>query len=1511
MKSPLVLLAIVLVLAATPCVASEPVPPFRPPDSVPNPWKEFNIDWKETWDQTLSANYNPVAWKTALEQDEALCRATDLILRLRQIELLEAMIRRFPGETQKRVEAYRTISQVYMSLGDRTRAAQWLMKLISDFPGQNAAAVDAYTGILRYAHPFDAMPDTRLWIDYAARGLGALEKAGAVPRDHPAAVLAKRHACLVLVHEHRYEEASRLLDRLKAAEGDQQWWLTERAALMEAAGHFAQAAELYEKAGNSALAASLRDRLGQSIPDDISRRPSQDLHRAWEELRGRAKLAGQPAFGDPTLVQRILELSTETGATERESDSSEVSSWIVADRMLRSLQPAEILPVRQMQDQSAGNIADRVLSSGDLDEAMWRFRRYPWAHSVHELLVDLGEAALREGRPHWAVRAFQDVMMRTDDPKLLAQARVGLWLALAQLEEERGVLDKAMADVPDGAPLPWQGVMAPSADIKQSIRSMVPAAGAPLEFSRLPRLQLRLPAALAGDEPVSHSPHLAGAGLGPWAIRRIEASGNLLCVLGHRQLACYDAKTMALRWVNSDSRAFYSPSEEQQRSRGSSGPSSAQPARRGVTLGTIRSSALVERWRPGTGTAPLRALCVLLSRADDKGASYDVAAFEASTDRVLWTTKGRAEWSALEPLNEPAAAEGRVYVMAAGLGTVFLVCLDGGDGRMLWKRPLGMLPANAQFYDLARAGSAVTVHQGAVYVSSSLGVVARCDARDGMVEWLRTYAGAVQNDRLGVQFRREGTPPLVAGERVLVAPRDHSGVIALDRTTGQLAWETFLVPSGGIIGATDKQLVLQGEGSLAALDLDSGSEIWVRAIDGMEEGVAVVAGPQVLVVSGGKASRVAAATGAVIEEMPLSRGPGTGHVVLPDASIVEVTEETQAPAAERGGVQGPLGLPLVKSWSLRCGNPLLILPGEHGPPHMFGVLSGRSVWCILTQPECRVAWQTRLTGYPDSVGFHGNLCLVARGRELTALDSSSGATRWSVSLPFGADVVGGDERIIFAAELSTFAKVAAFAPDTGRMLWHRWFGQEARFGGRLSWISVQPGADGAPSLGLYWNATLFGKEGNLPAEVVVDGLSGDIRDVRPFLPNGPEWPSHIVFGDDTRTYLRESPFYPWARQGPFRGDTIACVGKDLAVRFILRGQQTDLAPGWTRTADLQPVSQYPSIAGLHTTASGPYVKRVGELVFFDAATKKEVLYELPWEPNSGPKRAILDFRETGGTLMVVSGVPPPPPASDRSGLVKRGLRDDTGCGNVTLSWFGPQAQVGNFARGFPEAGSNAVATLLNGTTKEHYHDQTLTMSGVSSLGWSKYDVYLYGFSGKATINGGDPQTCSGMNSKEPSHRTTFIRGVNYVKFTGVTGDSFTLNFTQSDFSAIQIVDASPQPAEKTNRAGLGVNWTGSGLALRPTDRVGAEVASASWYNINGYNLLLGGPAGRADGLPAAVVHLFDRNTGQLLQTQALPGVQPMAPGSAYGNHARVLDDALVVTDGEGVHVFRSGSPGAK
>lgn len=1244
-------------------------------------------------------------------------------------------------------------------------------------------------------------------------------------------------------------------------------------------------------------AASLAADNPPSSLSSLPRAPAE-LQKRWKAMRAQGPAESVQIPSIPTAIQDAVLMSAESGAMVEDDPFFRQSYWCAIDLLIKSAKPAELLPLRELQERKTKALAREIRRKGGAAEAVNLFRRYPWAHSTHELLIEFAEDALRNGHNNWAARSFEDVLTHADDPAVLAEAHVGLWFTLAGMAGWHDELERAMSAVTDDTMLPWKGGLAKAAEIKAVIRTPTPPASvAPATpLADIKRVKIQLPAALAAVAPVMPNRQVAVSGLGIWIIRRIETTDDLLVVIGSRHVACYSSDTTKLLPLCGTHL--------------SSNPSWVEPVWRPAILGQSWSTSIGGRNGGSSGYPPVYSMEI-----DSRAATleYSVAAWNTGSGRMLWNTGGRPEWEELLLQSEPVAGEGCLYVLATGRSgakgfPIYLICMDSGSGNILWQRLLGTLSIDNYRRSTILTSGAITLHQGSLYVSTDLGIAARCDARDGTLDWARTYPSCLADERAILQYGRDGTAPLVTAGRALIAPRDHTGVIALEPVSGRLLWENTLTPSDRIVGVSGNVLITQGAAALAGLNPATGACLWTKALDEMKAPRAIVTGEHILVTAGDRLTRLLASTGAAVDELHLTGGPGAAFAPLADGSIAEFTEEpVPDPAVKTGTIAGPLKLPLAGYWSLPCERPLLVLrPAGSSGTNTLAVLSDRLLFCIDPQ-RGHIVWQSRLPISPDSAGFHGRLVLTARDHAITALNAASGTTEWMLHLSFSADITGGDDRVLFAGDMTKAGTVAAIDPATGKLLWQKSFGDDSRLaGGQLEWIRIRGEAPEQPSLTLYWNSASFGGDGNRPAEVIIDATTGAIREVKRFLPGEPRWPAQIAF-NDSRTYASLRRLPPWSSRGLFLPESLAYIGDGDRAHFMRLENGQELPTGLNLIMNVRPQAQYWSSVGLHPAADGAFVRRTGQLVAVDASNPTSIVYELPKDIAGRAAFNILDFQADATTVMTVSGAAGaiPEVAGDECHPYQwEALQDCTGKGSVSMECFRPIIQTGHSTLQLQEAGVNPAATLLNGQTRQHYQDSRIRMSNISSLGWTKYDVYLYGFTGTATVDRVSTQICASADWSRIADRTTFMPGVNYVRFPDLTGNSFTLDISQSPFSAVQIVNTSPG-AVKEKPEGLGINWTGGGPAIRETDIVGAVTACNNWYNINEYDEISGGMTNAQSVRASMSMDVFDRVTGRLIGTQNLPGARIRAQKAGYTGQARLFNNGLLTTDANGVYFLRS------
>ncbi|MCE9545965.1 MAG: PQQ-like beta-propeller repeat protein [Planctomycetia bacterium] len=1307
------LLTLCVTTAFNTATAAPPAdPPPRPIDFIPPQWMApLKIHWRATWDETLAANPEQ-QWQQEIGQNKALANAAGQIVGLWRIELLTQLIERFPYERERHYHACREIAIRYQHIGMNFWRSYYALRAIRDYPEQIDKLPETYIWLNNWPQGNVMYPESAEWEFGVHEVLRRLED-GSIPANHPATNHYINSLHQLWVGRDQYDELGPLLARLerlgKVAPNPM---FSQAANVVQAYGHRVQAAAYLERAGNQGQFNMLAN-VPLGAIEGLAK--NVELETRWETLsRGGAIFQpGQPL--PPDEVQSLLDLAATAVAYLPQSESHFISFWNMTDDALLRLDGLRmdgprLAALRDAQQKKAEPLTQALRLSGDADELSLAFRRFPFARCIHELMIESGEQALRDGRAQWASAALRGVIRHTDDATLRNEAYLGLWLALAE-SSDRAALETELAAVPDETPLPWRGGTQTAGELKKQLLAQTRVPGATpqmlnaAKLADLPRRRI----ALSANWPGWNADGVAydfGAHA-PWPISQVQAGRDGLYVTGSDRLARFDAAGGSPTWLRALADAIANPPawDVAQAARTAEQQWYVHMDRVPVT---VRGSDQTSLTKNG------RIVCALISRP----APGRIAGFDAHTGQPLWTTAGRDEWKQIEPVSQPAVADDRVYVATAPLPQIIdgqpqpmssplrLVCLDARDGRMIWNRPIGW--QELTIADFGRNSCAVTVQGGAVYCSTNVGVVARCDARDGLLDWVRGYASAVQPLAYqSLNCSREGTSPLVVGDTLLIAPRDHSGVLAFDCASGKLRWESILIPSDKLLGVQGSHVIGINGHFLAALDLATGRTEWCRPLaDGTGSQGAIV-GESIVVRDGATLRRIATATGKDIETMPWNE-PAADCVILADGTLlaVEVPKLLDG-AAGRLTMNAPLALPLQELVSINAPRPRLTFSDAHATPApAFCIVTDRRLAYYRSRPEGRFVWEHLLPHSPQSVWMQGETVLVCIQNNVTALRAADGVELWTVRLPFVPYTLTGDGNELFAATHPTWpAHVGAVDMTQGKLLWSRPLTATVRFNGGIRALVPRHLADGGVRLGVVING-LYGDVGWQLSEVALDSQTGTVRDFKRCFPDQTNWwGNYLDYDQDSIRYI--------AQEGP-----------DWRLHVLRSPGEADVAAPWPRKADMNVWNNgwnKKNFLGTSLTPAGIFSKTPEQLLMYDPATRQEIAFKIEKEPQQF-QSVILDYREIGGKLVVVSGVTgqiQPAPAPPAKAI-------DINRSKVFVDFF-DRATARHLGRQQLAGAQCCIADLTGCDTQARILDEAIVVSDARG-------VHLYGANGVAAVS---------------------------------------------------------------------------------------------------------------------------------------------------------------------------------
>ncbi|MDP6504855.1 MAG: PQQ-binding-like beta-propeller repeat protein, partial [Planctomycetota bacterium] len=682
---------------------------LRSGSPIESHWPEVSqlqITWKENWDATYKANWDQ--WNTEAQQLKNNNDKTRY-LGVRRARLLDSLIDRFPEETEKRNEARFELAGYLHKKGFVGSGNRYLDQIIVESPGSLDLAVRALRTILEKTPVVRAhqIAQGEAWIEYAARRMLTVYRYG----------------------DDSYLEATALalqsLTELRLSQGR---WLDARQTL----------SLLRELSVLDDSVRSLEDKLDGAALRDV---PLQAARTAppYEQDRWRNQLVvaqRELLDGKGDDLQMILSADEQRRRILSAGGNRQTSMWTLVRQFLLEQDQDALAPLRKSQEEEAAFQMGSLAASPSDAELFSVYRRFPLANSSHKALVRLGLGSLVQGHIGIARRSFQDALTFSNNGEILSRARSGLWLALAQKAEDETELRESFDGISLKQEFPWFGAKPTASTIREELMAgRRPPSVRPMQASALRPMALPLPEHPAWDHPlleITHPDILEG--LTPLT-GQIQALRNGVLVSGPNLLAWYEGELDRPKWLKSNPLSM-----------GVSGMASTR-------VRSTRTFTVPGPVRPSSRGGRIYARWGLRS---SKGTMRSVAAFDAETGELIWTTAKEPNWHERSPVSDPVAADGRVFVIVLQRGKspapFFLVCLDAQDGKLMWEQHLadqvitqsgeanlfGRGMANYHF-DFVHFGNRVTVEAGAVYCQANMGVVAKLDARDGHIDWLHLY----------------------------------------------------------------------------------------------------------------------------------------------------------------------------------------------------------------------------------------------------------------------------------------------------------------------------------------------------------------------------------------------------------------------------------------------------------------------------------------------------------------------------------------------------------------------------------------------------------------------------------------------------------------------------------------------------------------------------------------------------------------------------------------------------
>ena len=209
-----------------------------------------------------------------------------------------------------------------------------------------------------------------------------------------------------------------------------------------------------------------------------------------------------------------------------------------------------------------------------------------------------------------------------------------------------------------------------------------------------------------------------------------------------------------------------------------------------------RSPEMVWRQPIGEGWSAFSIVNGNAVTMEQRGDNEAVTAYDARTGELLWSYAVPGRFShvlgGVGPRSTPTIDQGRVYALGTG---GHLVCLDGSDGREIWKKNL-----------------------------------------------LEEYGVTPEQEAASIQYGRSNSA-LVIGDRVIIPAGGNKGgriasLAAYDKNTGETIWEvgerqiSFASPRLATVGGVE-QILIVNEDTLSGHDPSTGRILWEHPWSGV------------------------------------------------------------------------------------------------------------------------------------------------------------------------------------------------------------------------------------------------------------------------------------------------------------------------------------------------------------------------------------------------------------------------------------------------------------------------------------------------------------------------------------------------------------------------------------------------------------------------------------------------------------------------------------------------------
>ncbi|NQZ71141.1 MAG: PQQ-like beta-propeller repeat protein, partial [Lentisphaeria bacterium] len=900
-----------------------------------------------------------------------------------------------------------------------------LKKMLADNPGNTDLAID----ILR-----QLLIRSRKDRNYAVERLHALVKIGALSTTDQDLLKAQTVMFSDALKRKDTFAASHVIRNLEHLEGKGPYWQLLNIQLLAAVHRLDLAWNAYDFLSRQISTSHSDTRVRRVLPyiqrlfyKYKAERFNVDLNQG-QNIQWIESISKGIDQKDALAIQTVMEdaLKRQKLFIDNEKSPLQKNLWRELITKL-SMDPKSVTNFRALQETGAKKMTRRwrqkIIDRPD-DDLLKVWRNFPWSNHGYIALFEYANRELSRGNPELAARCFKDLQKFSHDDRQRRKAETAYFLCLAETPSRHDELRALLAKADSKSERSWFGKPVKLDAIIKSLKiesAVVTDYKMDHKRIQLPRISSHHPGILYSQKLMPNWSQL------PWPLVTLQSDSKTLFVSAPTFIAGYAPDNLETPiWIQQNASLWRMGSRYE------------KPFIPDLAFPAIGKNRIYSRWAYPDVVGDRKEDLIFVDgkpRKDMPALQHrrlqkHITCFDSSNGKMIWTTVDKTYWQKCIPAGDPILNGERLYVSAIiqdldafnlEESDFYVFCLDPKNGNLIWSRLVGrtrfsVSPKRREWVTGVHAK--LTFHQGSLYAVSNGGLMARLDARDGLVEWSRSYKGY---NPLPANFShyiaKLASPPIILDDLVIMPAKDQPGLMALDRARGNIVWESPYIPRSRIIGHLNGRLFVEGRKTLVSVDVKTGEAMWIRNYRAI---------PVHAVLNKDKLSLI---HGSFYQAIDIDTGKNLNQQAQKTAfphNVTQISSTWYELNSDRKG-----GGHLSARKGQRSSTTKLYVPSTDNPAMIYLYADG-FLEAVKTKEQV-TAWQKLMPSDLRQMYFDQQQILIIGNQSVKSMHAISGDHRWVYRLPSILEWSRLDRQLL----LRTAKTVTLLDLTTGKQIWQK------------------------------------------------------------------------------------------------------------------------------------------------------------------------------------------------------------------------------------------------------------------------------------------------------------------------------------------------------------------------------------------------------------------------------------------------------------------------------------------